>query len=68
VRASVTYFADLEITDVYRKKLGEFDEEDARREGGYSLAQFKKVWMAIHGKWDPDETVNVVCFKLSRVV
>lgn len=68
VRASVTYFADLEVIDVYRKKLGEFDGEDARREGGYSLEQFKKVWMGIHGEWDPDETVNVIRFKLSRVV
>jgi len=67
-RASVTYFADLEVIDVYRKKLGEFDEEDARREGGYSLEQFKKVWMGIHGEWDPDETVNVIRFRLSKVV
>lgn len=67
-RASVTYFADLEITDVYRKKLGEFNEEDARREGGYSLEQFKKVWMGIHGEWNPDEAVNVIRFKLSKVV
>ena len=68
VRASVTHFADLEITDVYRKKLGEFDKEDAGREGGYSLEQFRKVWMGIHGEWDPDETVNVIRFKLSKVV
>jgi len=67
-RASVTYFADLEITDIYRKKLSEFDEEDARREGGYSLEQFKKVWTSIHGEWDPDEAVNVIRFKLSKVV
>jgi len=67
-RASVTYFADLEVTDVYRKKLGEFDEDDARREGGYTLGDFKKVWTDLHGEWNPDETVNVIRFKLGRIV
>jgi len=67
-RASVTHFADLEVTEVYRKRLGEFDEDDARREGGYSLEGFKKVWIGIHGEWDPDEAVNVIRFKLSKVV
>jgi len=67
-RASVTYFADLEVTDVHRKKLGEFDEDDARREGGYTLGDFKKVWMGLHGEWNPDETVNVIRFKIGRLV
>jgi ParB family chromosome partitioning protein len=68
VRASVTYFADLEVTDVYRKKLNEFDEEDAKREGGYSLEQFKEVWERIHGVWEPNEAVTIIRFKLSKVV
>lgn len=68
VRASVTYFADLEVIDVYRKKLGEFGEDDARREGGYSLSEFKKVWTDLHGEWNPDESVNVIRFKLGKLV
>jgi ParB family chromosome partitioning protein len=67
-RASVTHFADLEVTEVYRKKLGEFDEDDAKREGGYTLNQFKDVWRELHGEWDPDETVNVIRFRVSRVI
>jgi len=67
-RASVTYFADLEITDVYKKKLGEFDREDAKREGGYTLEEFKEVWKSLHDEWNPDETVNVIRFRVARVI
>ncbi len=66
VRAQVTYFADLEIEDVYRKKLGEFNEEDARREGGYTLEEFKEVWKKLHGKWDDRESVYVIKFRLEE--
>jgi len=68
VRAQVTHFADLEVMDVYRKRLGDFDEEDARREGGYTLDEFKGVWKALHGEWNPNESVYVVRFRLKRVV
>ena len=66
VRAQVTHYADLEVTNVFRKKLGDFDEEDARREGGYTLDEFKEVWRRLHGEWDPNETVHVIQFKLAR--
>ncbi|MBA7508071.1 Nucleoid occlusion protein [subsurface metagenome] len=68
VQAQVTHFADLGVTDVYRKKLGDFDEEDARREGGYTLDEFKEVWKALHGEWNPNETVYVIRFRVARVV
>jgi ParB/RepB/Spo0J family partition protein len=68
VRAQVTHFADLEIADIYRKRLGDFDDEDARREGGYTLDEFKEVWKALHGAWNPNESVYVIRFRLSRVV
>jgi len=58
------HFADLVITSIERKKLEEFTEEDAKREGGYTLQEFKKVWGSIHEEgWNPDETVNVIHFK-----
>jgi len=66
VRAQITHFADLEVTDVYRKKLGDFDDEDARREGGYTLDEFKEVWQALHGKWNPNEAVYVIRFRVAR--
>ena len=68
VRAAVTHFADLEVMDVYRKKLGDFDDDDARREGGYTLDEFKEVWKGLHGKWNPEEAVYVIRFRLSKVI
>lgn len=68
VRAQVTHFADLEVIDVYRKRLGDFDDEDAKREGGYTLDEFKRVWKALHGEWNPNESVYIIRFRLARVV
>jgi len=68
VRAQITHFANLEITDVYRKKLRDFDEEDAKREGGYTLDQFKEVWESLHGQWDSNESVYVIKYRLIDVV
>ncbi len=68
VRAAITHFADLEILDVNRKKLGDFDKNDAQREGGYTLEQFKEVWKKLHGEWNPNEAVSVVRFRLIKAV
>ena len=68
VRAAITHFADLEIVDVHRKKLGDFDESDAQREGGYTLDQFKQVWKGLHGGWNPNEVVSIIRFRLVRAV
>ncbi|HUW46390.1 MAG TPA: ParB/RepB/Spo0J family partition protein [Dehalococcoidia bacterium] len=68
VRAAITHFADLEILDVHRKKLSDFDENDAQREGGYSLEEFKNVWKKLHGQWNPNEIVSVIEFRLVREV
>lgn len=66
VRAQVTHYADLEITDVMRKKLGDFTEEDAKREGGYTLEEFKKIWENLHGNWNPEEYVYAIQFKFLK--
>ncbi len=60
------HFADLRIRDVLRKRLGDFTDDDAKREGGYSLEQFKRLWEEIYGEgsWDPDERVDVVRFEV----
>jgi len=65
VHASVwqPHFADLRIVSIERKKLGEFTEEDAKREGGYTLNEFRSVWKDIHGEWDDSETVYVIHFE-----
>src|SRR5437016_5616885 len=61
-----TKFAELKVTSVSRKKLRDFTEDDAKREGGYDLTEFKKVWKKLHGEWNPDESVSVVNFKLEK--
>lgn len=56
-------FSELVITSIRRKRLGDFTEEDAYREGGYTLAQFKDVWKSIHGEWNDREYVYVINFR-----
>lgn len=65
VHASVwqPHFANLRIINVERKRLKHFDEEDAKREGGYTLKEFKRVWKKIHGEWDGDQFVYVIHFE-----
>jgi len=65
VHASVwqPHFADLRVLSIERKKLGEFTEEDAKREGGYTLNEFKSVWKDIHGEWDDNESVVIIHFE-----
>jgi len=57
------HVADFRVTSIERKKLGEFTSEDAKREGGYSLEQFKEVWKEIHGEWDDNEWVYAIRFE-----
>ncbi|VVB61122.1 Nucleoid occlusion protein [uncultured archaeon] len=59
-------FADLIVKKIEKKKLGDFTEEDAKREGGYTLEEFKEVWKNLHGNWDPNETVNTIIFKIKK--
>lgn len=57
------HFVDLIVTLIERKRLGDFTEEDAGREGGYTLEQFKEVWKEIHGNWNDNESVYVIGFR-----
>jgi len=67
VRAAVSHFADLEIMGLERKRLGEFTEADARREGDYTLPEFKDYWRRAYGEWNPDEVVHLIRFRVNRV-
>jgi ParB family chromosome partitioning protein len=57
------HIADLRITSVERKRLRYFDEEDAKREGGYTLKEFKEKWEETYGEWDEDQLVYVIHFE-----
>ncbi|HEY78529.1 MAG TPA: ParB/RepB/Spo0J family partition protein [Dehalococcoidia bacterium] len=62
VRAQVNHYSDIKIKNVLRKKLCDLTEEDAKREGGYTLEEFKQVWGKLHGNWNPEEYVYVIQF------
>lgn len=53
----------IRVTDHYQEPLGEMTAADARKEGGYSLAEFREAWEDIHGWWDPERVVDVVEFE-----
>ncbi|MDH5267987.1 MAG: ParB/RepB/Spo0J family partition protein [Candidatus Bathyarchaeota archaeon] len=57
------HIADLRITSIERKKARYFDEEDAKREGGYTLEEFKKKWEETHGEWDENQLFYVIHFE-----
>lgn len=59
----VPHFADLRIVSIERKRLRYFDEEDAKREGYASLAEFKRAWNKKHGEFDEDELVHIIHFQ-----
>jgi ParB family chromosome partitioning protein len=57
------HIADLRITSIERKKARYFDEDDAKREGGYTLEEFKKKWEEMHGEWDENQLFYVIHFE-----
>lgn len=65
IHASVwePHFASLRVISIERKRLKDFDEEDAQREGGYTLEEFKKVWKDIHEEWNDEDFVYVIHFE-----
>jgi len=52
----------IQIDRVYEQRLEDMTEEDAEKEGGYTLEEFKEVWENIVGPWDPNEIVTVYEF------
>ncbi len=58
--------AQLRISSVERKKLRYFGEEDASREGGYTLSEFRRRWEQIHGDWNEDQLVYIIRFEKLR--
>jgi ParB family chromosome partitioning protein len=57
------HIADLRIKSIERKKLRYFDEEDAKREGGYTLEQFRQRWRKMYGEWDENQLVYIISFE-----
>jgi hypothetical protein len=60
---SKDYFAKLHILKIHQEKLGDITPEDAKKEGGYTVPQFKRKWEMINKSWDPELLVYVVEFE-----
>lgn len=54
----------IEILKAYPERLGDISEEDAHKEGGYTIETFKDVWRDINRKWTPDLFVTVYEFRV----
>ena len=57
----------IRVNAVYQQHLGDMTEADAKKEGGYTLEEFKKVFETVtKSTWDDDLIVWVVEFKMER--
>ncbi|MEM2105002.1 MAG: ASCH domain-containing protein [Candidatus Bathyarchaeia archaeon] len=56
--------AHIRITRKFRQRLGDITETEIRKEGFDSLENFKQAWKAIHGDWNPEQTVIAYEFEL----
>lgn len=54
----------IEMLKVYTERLGDISEEDARKEGGYTVEEFKDVWRDITKAWTPEMDVTVYEFEV----
>lgn len=57
------YYQVIEVKKMYLQRLGDMTEEDAQKEGGYTLKKFRDIWIEINGFWSDDFVVTVIEFK-----
>ncbi len=54
----------IKFTKIYSKVLGEFTDEDSKKEGFENLFEFKIYWNEKIGSWNPKKTVWVHEFQI----
>lgn len=59
-----TCYTTARVDKIQRKKLGDFTDDDAKREGYNTLEEFRDVWNGLHGKWDDNESVYTIQFSV----
>jgi len=59
-------FGLLKIEKVVMKKLRELTDSDARKDGYLSLKEWKKRWVRTYGKWNPDQNVRLISFRVAQ--
>ncbi len=60
--------AKIRILRVFRQRLGEVSEEEARKEGFASLEEFREKWISINGSWNSEEEVVAYEFVLVKKI
>jgi len=53
----------IPITRAFQQRLGDITEEEALKEGGYTVEEFRRIWEEINGRWNDNEVVWVYEFK-----
>lgn len=53
----------IKITERYQKKISELTEEELKRDGFTSLAEFKETWLMCYPVYDPEQTIWVIRFE-----
>lgn len=57
-------FAKIQIKEVYKQRLGDMTDEDARLEGHDNVESYKKEIIELNGAWNPDDEPFVYEFDL----
>ena len=58
--------ARIRLLDIRYELLGHISETEAQAEGYASLEAFELAWAKIHGRYDPEQPVWVLEFRLAK--
>ena len=66
----------IKITAMRKEKLGEITDDDITKEGFVTdgtvenetsqVVMFYRLWVKLHGLWDPDQVVTVIDFEVVK--
>jgi len=58
--------AYVKIIRKWKQRLADMTEEDAKKEGFSSLAEFKATWISLYGDWQPETEIFAYEFQLIK--